>query len=88
MGKETRYLDLVRPTPLKVAELINENRVWNEIFIDEDAEAILTIPLSRTEMPDRLIKMDNLLTSRLEPYWGRTCQISLKEILFRKLFGL
>lgn len=50
----------VRPTRLTVATLMKEDRTWDEanikqIFHEDDAKAILQIPLSPNQMKDRVV---------------------------------
>ncbi|XVF18597.1 hypothetical protein REPUB_Repub11eG0036600 [Reevesia pubescens] len=55
------YNEPVTPTPMRVASLIDEDtRCWKvnevmELFEQNEAEMILTTPLSRTSCPDTLI---------------------------------
>ena len=58
---------LQQPTPIKVGSLIDaERREWkdvmvNEMFQAEEASMILTFPLNRKSVPDKLIWRDSVV---------------------------
>ena len=63
---KVQWLGLVDPTPLKVENLLlDERRGWNmspvrEVLCEEDVGLVETIPLCKTSKLDRLIWIDSV----------------------------